>query len=298
MSKFTDFLHRCWRSPYVRHPLIGLGALMLLIVASFLLLSVFTRHGEEYAIPNLSRLTLSQAEEMAAPLQLRLEVTDSSYNITQAPGTILSQFPAAGEKVKKGRRVFLSINASRPQMVEVPDTKHNAYRQAIYDLERHGFPIGKISFVYSEVYLPTQSQDEPEDLLADDTLSLAQAKEPIAHLALLGLYHKGEQLNPERYIVPDSLPKGTPVDISIGLDPTKENKNIIPEVKNKTFAEARKELAFSLFNVGTVLFDETVKDISDSLAARVYFVHPTPGETRPYGSAVTLRLTLNDGRIN
>ena len=197
-------------------------------------------------------------------LRLRLEVSDSTYIITKRPGEILDQQPRAGEMVKKGRRIILSINALSPQLVVVPNLVGETIRQALIVLEQAGLAVGRLSFT-------------PD----------------IAINNVLAQNFKGVAIAPG-----DSIPKGSSLDLVLG-NGFSGAVTAMPEILGFTLAEARNALAAVSMNVGRVTFDETVKDLSDSLTAKVYSTSPhyTGHDNLPLGARADLWLTLNASRI-
>ena len=264
MSKFTRLLRSIWRIPYVHHPLIALLLLVVLVFGAFLSLSIFTRHGDEFAVPNLVGLPLKEAYALAETSHLNLVLLDSSYVVTKRPGTVLQQQPLSGEKVKRGRHVFLSINACQPMAVNAPALVGETLRQALILLEQAGLQCGQLSFT-------------PD----------------IALNSVLKQTYEGEELQ-----AGERIPKGALVDLLLGQG-FETNFTTQPNLIQMTLAEARRALAARSLNMGKVVFDETVKDMADTLAARVYMTNPPFLGTRnmPLGPRVGVFLTLNSSRI-
>jgi hypothetical protein len=264
MSSFSKLLRSLWRIPYVHHPLIALGVVLILIVTAFYSLRLFTRHGDEFAVPDFCALPLAQVYKLAEEYKLNIVLLDSSYVVTKRPGTVLHQQPEAGEKVKRGRHVFLSINACQPMLVSAPNLVGETLRQALILLEQSGLQCGQLSFT-------------PD----------------IALNSVLQQSYDGQEL-----VAGEKIPKGELVDLLLGQG-FESSMTTQPNVIQLTLQEARRVLASRSLNIGKVVFDETVKDIADSLAARVYTTNPQYLGNRelPLGSRVNLWLTLNASRI-
>ena len=73
-------------------------------------LDTYTHHGESIIVPNVNGLPLKQAEIEFDKKNLKFMVVDSNYVKGMLAGAILDQKPAGGEKVKKGRTIYLTIN--------------------------------------------------------------------------------------------------------------------------------------------------------------------------------------------
>lgn len=264
MSKFTRFLYSIWRIPYVHHPLVALVLLVVVFLGAFLSLDLFTRHGDEFPVPNLVGLPLKDAYTLAENSHLTLVLLDSSYVVTKRPSTVLQQQPLSGEKVKRGRHIFLSINACQPMRVTAPLLVGETLRQALILLDQAGLQCGRLSFT-------------PD----------------IALNSVLKQTYEGEELQ-----AGDKVPKGALIDLLLGQG-FETSFTPQPNLVQMTLAEARRTLASRSLNLGKVVFDETVKDMADTLAARVYMTNPPflGNREMPLGSSVALFLTLNASRI-
>ena len=99
-------------------------------------------------VPDLSKLSVEQAEERLDAVNLDYVVIDTvDYKTTYPKLAIVSQEPTAGAMVKKGRRVYLKINASKFGLVTLPDLIEKTYRQVIPTLKSMGLYEGKITYI-------------------------------------------------------------------------------------------------------------------------------------------------------
>lgn len=113
-----------------------------------------THHGDEITVPNLSKLSIEQAEEKLDELDLNYEVIDTvDYKPDFPKLSVVQQEPTAGEKVKNGRTIYLKINASTYKMVAVPDLIERTYRQAVPTLKAVGLQEG------TKRYIPSIGKD-------------------------------------------------------------------------------------------------------------------------------------------
>ncbi len=88
---------------------------MVIVVALVLFgvlkgLDIYTRHGEAVVVPNVKGMGVAEAEKMFRNQGLTCIVSDSSYVKNLPAGCILEHNPAAGQKVKEGRTIYLTIN--------------------------------------------------------------------------------------------------------------------------------------------------------------------------------------------
>lgn len=114
---------------------------------SFHWITYTTHHGQEITVPDLSRLSVEQAEEKLDALDLNFMILDTVDFKSEFPKlTVVDQEPKPGSKVKMGRKIYLKINASKFTMVSVPDLIEKTYRQAVPTLESVGLLAGTITY--------------------------------------------------------------------------------------------------------------------------------------------------------
>lgn len=124
----------------------------LIICASLFLfmywISFTTNHGEEITVPNLSKLTLEEAEDKLDELDLDYELLDTvDYNSTFPIHSIVQQDPLPGSKVKQNRVIYVKINASGYSKVRLPDLVQKTYRQAVPTLKALGLEVGDTTYI-------------------------------------------------------------------------------------------------------------------------------------------------------
>jgi beta-lactam-binding protein with PASTA domain len=126
----------------------ALGIVAVLAYLAFYWITASTRHGEEITVPDLSKLSVEQAEERLEALDLDYKILDTVDFSSEFPKlTIVEQEPKAGAKVKGGRKIYIKINAAKYTMVSVPDLVEKTYRQAVPTLEAVGLKEGTITYV-------------------------------------------------------------------------------------------------------------------------------------------------------
>ena len=143
MSKTKSILNN-W---IVRNLLIALAVVVVLIVGAMIFLNVFTKHNQELSVPDLANMTLDEAQAVAEEAGMRVDVTDSAFIKRMKRGAVYRQNPAPGSKVKKGRRIALTINAVNPRQITMPDLIGYSTRQAKAELLSRGLVLGKLIYV-------------------------------------------------------------------------------------------------------------------------------------------------------
>ena len=137
----------------------------------FLILVIFlrfnTRHGDFIVVPDLIGKDIQESESELNELDLHYIISDSgNYNPEFKINSVLDQLPKANSKVKQGRKIYLTLNASDFEMVEIPKITRITVRQARKTIESLGFIFGEIEYV--------------EDIARDEVISIS---------------HEGNELN-------------------------------------------------------------------------------------------------------
>lgn len=123
----------------VKNLLMIMASGLLLILLTLLFLGIYTRHGQNVEVPTLEGLQLNEASTILKAKGLQAEVVDSIYRRDAVPGAILDQTPKAGNKVKEGRSIYLTIYSRTAQQVSVPGLVDYSTRQASALLKSLGF---------------------------------------------------------------------------------------------------------------------------------------------------------------
>ncbi len=246
------------KHPILKHLLLSACAVLLLVFVLVTLLKVITRHNQELTVPSFVNLTVEQARLLAKEHELRLEVTDSVYINRMAPGAIFRQNPEAEGKVKKNRRILLTINATQPKMVSVPSLVGYSLRQAQSELVSSQLTLGKLIY--------------EEDMASNN---------------VLGQLYKGREIEPDTKIPSESV-----IDLKLGVN-SADSTTYIPDLGMVPYRLVRDRLAESSLNLKRAIFDESVKDYADSLSAWVYKQIPERNDTIGVrlGTAVTVYLS-------
>ena len=129
---------------------------MVLVVAGLIYgvlagLDAYTRHGQAVVVPDVKGMDVKEAAEVFRAKKLACAVVDSTYVKELRAGSILDYNPSAGQKVKEGRVIYLTINTLNIPLCQVPDVADNSsLRQAEARLLVSGFKLEKIDTVPGE----------------------------------------------------------------------------------------------------------------------------------------------------
>ena len=127
---------------------LALFLLFACIYAVLLSLDGFTRDGEFIVVPDLEHVSLSKAQELLEKSHLRYEVRDSTaYNKEYPPYTVMKQTPEANEKVKKDRKIYLSINPTNFRKIDLPNIIRRPIKEVRPNLASLNIKIGRVTYV-------------------------------------------------------------------------------------------------------------------------------------------------------
>jgi len=228
---------------FTRHLYMAVAAAGVVVLLLFWMLDIITRHNQEFEVPSFMGQSVAQAQQMADPYSFRLEVTDSVHIPRMEPGAIYRQNPAAGSKVKKNRRILLTINAKSPKMVKMPSVTGYSLRQAQSDLASAQLKVGRL------IYEP--------DLATNN---------------VLGQLYKGKPIEPGTEIPTESV-----IDLKVGQNEA-DSVTFVPNLLGKPYSIIKDYLIDNSLNLGKVYFDATVVDLQDSLSAFAYKQEPFKAE--------------------
>lgn len=250
---------------FLKHILIAFGVTLVLMLVVLYWIRIYTNHGESFVLPELSGMSVYDAEQVLRSKNLEFEIADSTYLDGAVPGSVIGQVPEAGHSVKEGRTIFLSICAVAPEQVEMPRLTDISFRQAINMMQAIGLNVGRVEYQHSEF----------PNLVLEQKINGA-------------VVQPGVKVN-----------KGSNVDLLIGKSGEGE-KTVVPNLFGETLSQAKGEIASLFLNLGAVLYDESVQTREDTLAAQVCQQRPS-SETYDeidLGAAIDIWLTINPDKLN
>ena len=130
------------------------------VVVTFRWIDSYTEHGVALVVPDVAGMEEADALTKLAQYDFVGVVSDHVYIKGVAPGEITAQRPAAQAKVKRGRKVYLTVSSGNQPMIAIPDIADNSsLRQAESRLRAAGFKLapndtikGDRDWVYSVRY--------------------------------------------------------------------------------------------------------------------------------------------------
>ncbi len=199
-------------------------------------LQKYTRQGESITVADFRGMTVEQLDDYIKNKPLRYKIVDSTYVNGKLPGTIIEQNPEPDAKVKRNRRVYLTINAKVPPKTKMPDLLDSSLKNAKIQLENNGL------------------------LLGNTTYQPCIGKNTVAEVSMNG----------ETVKAGDEIFKGSKIDLilcdGIGNKPIE-----IPDLVGFTFVEAVTVLRLSELSTGAVILSD---DLDYKEAGYVYKQNP------------------------
>lgn len=243
---------------------------MLLVVCLYFGLKWGTRHNNTIVVPDFIGMSIEDARSIAQEKELNIVVRDSIFDVDLPGGTIVDQLPGTSDvrdvTVKPGRKIYVTINAYNRRQVQIPYVAKQTLRQALNQIERSGFTVEEL------IYQPNMtSTDYVERQMVGDTEVTSRS-----HL---------------------EMPVGTGITLYVNYQ--RENSNTVaPRVVGLSLAKAKSSLWDHGFNVGEIIYDESVGDIIDRRKARVYKQSVKIGSSYRRGTEVDLYLTTDDALVD
>jgi len=155
-----------WGKRATRYPLLFLGTIttlfLLLLLIDRVIMPVIVHWGEACVVPDLTDLSLKEAETILKKKGLSLQILAEEYDATKPPGTILSQIPNPNTRVREGRMVKITVSKGG-KTVLVPKLEGISIRQAELLLVHEGLELGEVSWVSSDSF--------PQDVVIASTPS-------------------------------------------------------------------------------------------------------------------------------
>ena len=244
MSFFTFIKSRI----FWRHTLIAVLLTIVLLWVSLRFLNAYTRHESSITVPDFRGVSIATLEDFASGNDVKYIINDSLYDYSMTKGTVAMQDPMPGTRVKKNRKIYLTVVALKPEQIAMPNLVDLTMRQAASMLETFGLRTGSLTYV-------------PD----------------IAHNAVLKQKYKGVEIKAGTLIE-----KGSRIDLVLGKDDESGSAGV-PDLYGKTQSEATELLQAASLNVGNEIF----LDGNDN-HARVYKQQPGHNSSIQYGGAVDL----------
>lgn len=252
--KFSEFWASNWGF-VVKNLLLAAVIITVILVVVIHRLEKYTEHGIEVEVPQVTGLYLEEAEVLLGSSNLRMEVIDSTFSNKVPLGTIVEQIPGQELKAKRGRVVYVVVNARQRKQVIIPEIHDISYRQAQGMLSRLGLIVDSIEYEPSEY----------KDLV----------------LAL----RRGENM----VETGDKVTEGTALIMVVGFGKGTEMVRV-PNLRGLRLKDVRGALLMNRLTLGSIEYDvePTETDMDEYM---VYMQEPQEGKMYLEGSSVSIKLS-------
>lgn len=243
--------------------IIGAAVFFLVVfLAAGIGLNVITRHGKTVSAPDLTNMTVQEAEKAAHEAGVTVKVVDSVFVRRLSGGVVYRQMPKPGATVKKGRSLFLTINSIVPRKVVMPNLYGYSVTEARAELQNRGLNLGRLYYV--------------RDIATNNVLSWTC---------------EGKELSAGDLVV-----SGSTIDLTVGVN-AEDNSTSVPRLTGMKYVNATDVLHDHFLNVGKVSFDKEIKSYADSMNAVVYKQGTAAGARQNLGANVSIALTLDQTKL-
>lgn len=262
--KISNIFKSAKRSLLLKNLLLAFIFCIIILLLIFKWLKIYTRHNKAFSVPDFTGLTLSEVQSITSQKKLRYILFDSVYLNEFERGTVVDQHPGPGFKVKKNRKIFLTVNSVSPEKIIMPDLVNLTLRQALSKLKSCGLRAGDM------IYEP--------DLAINEVLEQK---------------YRGSTIKEG-----DTIVRNSKIDLVIGKGLSNE-KTVVPLVVGYTFTEAQSILSSTVLKIGKPTYDSTVIINEDSVNARIFKQIPGHNKSQliPLGSSIDIWLTTDSGKI-
>ncbi len=249
---------------FLKNLIVAAVGIIVIISSAFIILDIYTNHGESMPLPNFKKMSLEEARKVASEHDLMLEVTDSVFQDEWPKATVVKQNPEPGFHVKEERTIFLTMNATNPEKVKMPNVVGVSLRHAKAILNNSGLKIGKL------VHVP--------DIAVNNVLKQK---------------YNGEEIKPGK-----TIPKGSEINLVLGKGLSSQVSEL-PDLRYLSLSQAKNKILASAMNIGVVQYDSSIQDEQDSTSAKVWKQYPPYRRDRKIrlGRYIDLWLTVDSTKL-
>lgn len=242
-----------------------LGGALFLFLIDTAIMPAYTNYNEGITVPDVTQVSLAEAEEMLKSYGLNPEVAERRANTAYPANYVIDQSPTASNIVKPNRKVYLTVNTAVKPQVVVPNVEDLSLRFAEIQLQNYGLERGSISYESSRFKNVVLRQSIPEgttvekgtrvNLVVSDGLGDKMVEIPsIMGLTLpeaqLKLREAGLRLGPTRFVPDKNIPPNIVLDYSPRVDTIIEGESISLVISERYDAVEQDER-------GAVIIDST-----------------------------------------
>src|SRR6266496_3030151 len=121
---------------------LGFAVFVLFILS----LNFLTHHGRSRTVPLVVGKTFAEAKNILDKEGFDIVIQDSLYIDTLPPLAIIKQVPESDAVVKVNRTVYLTLNRSKPPMIDMLNLIGYSFRNAEMNLSNAGLKVGDTTY--------------------------------------------------------------------------------------------------------------------------------------------------------
>lgn len=241
----------------LKNVLLSIICLVAILSALIYFLRSYTTHGVEVEVPQITGLTIQEAEMLLQSRELSVQIIDSTYSDKVPLGMIVDQNPEPQSHVKPHRTIYVVTNARQRRQVVMPSLLDVSYRQAENTLRHLGLVVDSVRFE------PSQYRELLLDIMCGDTSVQAGTR----------------------------LSEGTHIVLVVGQG-LGTGVVEVPNLSGQDMVAARSYLLVKHLTLGSYEYDEepTEDNLNDFV---VYWQSPAVGSSVREGTGVNIRLSRN-----
>ena len=144
MNRLKELL----KNPLLYKVLGGLvvAGVIFVLLLDLIIMPFYTNYNEGVTVPDVTKVSLTEAETILEDYGLRHEVIDRRAHSAYPADYIIDQSPSAKQIVKPERKVYLTVNTATTPQTVVPEVVNMSLRNAEIQLENHGLTVGTKSY--------------------------------------------------------------------------------------------------------------------------------------------------------
>lgn len=125
--------------------------LLLILFMDYMVMPLYTKHGEEFELPDVTDKTIQVALETLDGNGFNPIIKDSVYDEHFSPGSVIQQNPLPYSRVKKGRRVYLVVSIGE-KPIFVPRLIGLTPQDAEFRLKEENLRLNRTIYEFSDFF--------------------------------------------------------------------------------------------------------------------------------------------------
>lgn len=139
-----------------RNAVIGISVTLIVfmlwvVLMDWIVMPMYTQRGQEKELPDVTDISYESAKALLESQGFRIVKDRVKHDSNYPVGTIIFQNPDPYTKVKKGRRIYVTVSSGEPTVL-VPRVVGASERDAEFQLNKAGLTFGQVRYEYDGYY--------------------------------------------------------------------------------------------------------------------------------------------------